>query len=304
MNRTGKRVSLVLGSGGARGLAHIGVIQCLLARGFDIVSVAGASMGALVGGLHAAGKLDDYTQWVRGVGRFDILRLLDLSLGSPGLVKGERLITTLRDLLGDAQIEALPIPFTAVATDLADGRELWLASGSLFEAIRASISMPLFFQPYNYRGRLLLDGGVVNPVPMAPVFKDHSDLIIAVNLNGPPAAVLANGNGDNKSRLPPRLAELVSRLPGRSSSNGDSRSSLGMLEVANQALDAMQDTIARHRLAAYPPDVLIEVPRNLAGVLEFHRATSLIEAGYQLAEEALAFIDGPPAATVHTAAGR
>ncbi len=303
MNRTGKRVSLVLGSGGARGLAHIGVIQCLLARGFDIVSVAGASMGALVGGLHAAGKLDDYTQWVRGVGRFDILRLLDLSLGTPGLVKGERLITTLRELLGDAQIEALPIPFTAVATDLADGRELWLANGSLFEAIRASISMPLFFQPYNYRGRLLLDGGVVNPVPMAPVFKDHSDLIIAVNLNGPPAAPSSHIS-DSKSRLPPRLAELVARLPGRPGRSSDSSSSLGMLEVANQALDAMQDTIARHRLAAYPPDVLIEVPRNLAGVLEFHRATSLIEAGYQLAEEALTLIDGPPSATVHAAAGR
>ncbi|MBQ1784966.1 MAG: patatin-like phospholipase family protein [Gammaproteobacteria bacterium] len=293
MNRTGKRVSLVLGSGGARGLAHIGVIQCLQARGFEIVSVAGASMGALVGGLYAAGKLDDYTQWVRGVGRFDILRLLDLSLGAPGLVKGERLISTLRELLGDAQIEALAIPFTAVATDLADGRELWLANGSLFEAIRASISIPLFFQPYSYRGRLVLDGGVVNPVPMAPVFKDHSDLIIAVNLNGPPTTLPGS---DSKSRLPPPLAELVNRLPGRTNRNADASSSLGLLEVAGQALDAMQDTIARHRLASYPPDVLIEVPRNLAGVLEFHRATGLIETGYRLADEALNALGGPPPA--------
>lgn len=304
MMKTGQSVSLVLGSGGARGLTHIGVIHYLVAQGYHIQSVAGSSMGALVGGLYAAGKLDDYCAWVKAVTRLDILRLLDLSFGSAGFVKGERLINTLRQLLGDAQIEELAIPFTAVATDLKEGRELWLAKGSLFEAIRASISMPMFFHPMPYHGRLLIDGGVVNPVPLAPVFKDHSDLIIAVNLNGAPRPT-AKLLGKTVAESPPRngfhqkISEFVGKLPGLSTrGENDTEDPLSMFDVANQALDVMQDSIARHKLAAYPPDILIEVPRNLAGVLEFHRATSLIDAGYQLAAEA--FASHPPKERNHS----
>ena len=283
------RISLVLGSGGARGLAHIGVIQALEEQGWQIASIAGASMGALVGGLYAAGKLDEYRQWVCKVRRFDVLRLLDLSLGASGLVKGERLIATLRQQLGDAEIEQLAIPFTAVATDLNDGREIWLTRGSLFSAIRASIGMPLFFHPYRYQGRLLIDGGVVNPVPLAPVLRDGHNRVIAVNLNGPPlpaAALQALLKEEEGHSLQQRLSELFARLPGQRAH--EETQQLGMLEVASQALDVMQEVIARQRLAAYPPDLLVEIPRNLAGVLEFHRAGTLIAAGYQLAQAALA----------------
>lgn len=292
------RVALVLGSGGARGLAHIGVIQALEEQGWQIASIAGASMGALVGGLYAAGKLAEYRQWVCNIRRFDVLRLLDLSLGASGLVKGERLIATLRQQLGDADIEQLAIPFTAVATDLHEGREIWLTRGSLFAAIRASIGIPLFFHPYRYQGRLLIDGGVVNPVPLAPVFRDGHHRLIAVNLNGPPlpaADLQALLREDKGHGLQQRLSDLFARLPGQRAQ--EETQQLGMIEVASQALDLMQEVIARQRLAAYPPDLLVEIPRNLAGVLEFHRAEALIAAGYQLAQVALARAAMQPAVT-------
>jgi len=178
-------VSLVLGIGGARGLAHIGVIQWLTENGYDIRSIAGSSMGALVGGIYAAGKLEVYAGWVSALERMQVLRLLDPAFGRSGLFKGERLMGVLRKLIGDFDIENLPISFTAVATDLESGEEVWLREGKLFDAIRASIATPLVFTPFRYGGRMLLDGGLVNPVPIAPTLNDTTELTVAVNLNGP-----------------------------------------------------------------------------------------------------------------------
>ena len=144
---TGKTVSLVLGSGGARGLAHIGIIQWLEERGYEIESIAGSSMGALVGGIHAIGELDAYTHWVKALRQIDVLRLLDFSFQKSGLIKGDRVISVLKELTGDRNIEELPISFTAVATNVNDQREVWLNHGSLFDAIRASIAIPTIFTP-------------------------------------------------------------------------------------------------------------------------------------------------------------
>ncbi|MGB5602030.1 MAG: patatin-like phospholipase family protein, partial [Gammaproteobacteria bacterium] len=185
-----RTVSLVLGAGGARGYAHIGVIGWLQDHGFDIQSIAGSSMGALIGGIYAAGKLDTYTEWIRALEQTDVLQLLDLSFGSSGLFKGERIIQTLRDLIGDHNIEDLPLSFTAVATDLDAEKEVWLSKGPLFDALRASIAMPTLFTPFQYEGRRLVDGGLVNPVPIAPTLRDMTDLTIAVNLSGRGEAVL------------------------------------------------------------------------------------------------------------------
>ena len=179
-----KNISLVLGSGGARGLAHIGVIHWLEEHDFHIQSVSGCSMGALIGGIYAAGKLDEYESWVRAVTKADIVKLLDLSWGKSGLVKGDKIINTLTELVGDVVIEDLPVTFTAVATDFFHAKEVWINSGNLFDAIRASISLPLFFTPFRYMGVDLIDGGVVNPVPIAPTFSDTTDLTIAVSLDG------------------------------------------------------------------------------------------------------------------------
>jgi len=181
----GPSVSLVLGSGGARGYAHIGVIEELIAQGYDIRSIAGSSMGALVGGVHAAGKLDAFRDWARPLQRLDVLRMLDPAWSGGGLIKGDRLIDKLRDMIGEQRIEDLPISYTAVAVDLLAQREVWFSRGSLFDAIRASIAIPSVLRPHQYQGRTLVDGGLLNPVPVTPTLRDPTDCTIAVDINGP-----------------------------------------------------------------------------------------------------------------------
>ena len=178
-------VSLVLGSGGARGLAHIGVIKWLEENDYEVKSIAGCSIGAMIGGVYAAGKLDELEEWMCSITKMDMANLLDISWGNGGIFKGDKVIDTLKDLIGDKQIKNLPIPFTAVAADMITQKEVWINKGSLFDAIRASISLPLFFTPVKHKDKLLIDGGVLNPVPIAPTFDDHTDLTIAVNLGGP-----------------------------------------------------------------------------------------------------------------------
>jgi NTE family protein len=297
----GRTVSLVLGSGGARGFAHIGVIRYLKEAGFEIRSRAGCSMGAVVGGIYAAGKLDEYERWVCAIDRSDILSLLDFSWQKSGLVKGEKIINALRDLVGDCDIEDLPIPFTAVATDFRAEKEVWMQSGSLFDAMRASMSMPLFFTPFRYRGRRLIDGGVLNPLPIAPTFSDQTDLTIAVNLSGAVGedphdsspglteeAKSASGLAadEEPSALRGRIQAFIDSLRERVG-NGADADELDVLEVANQAFDAMQGAIARHKLAAYPPDRVIDIPRDVATILEFDRAREMIDRGYEAAKHQL-----------------
>lgn len=281
-------VSLVLGSGGARGLAHIGVIQWLTENGYSIRSIAGTSMGALVGGIYATRKLEVYTDWVLALERMHVLRLLDPTIGRPGLFKGERIISVLRELIGDCDIEALPISFTAVATDLDSGQEVWLRSGRLFDAIRASIATPLVFTPVRQGERTLIDGAVVNPVPVAPTLDDATELTIAVDLSGParppappPAAPPLSADSGYRRRIL-GFVESVRPAPARK------ETSRGLLDVAFTAMQAMQDTIAALRLSAYSPDVTIEVPRNACGYFEFWRAQELIALGRERAAAAFA----------------
>ncbi len=180
----GKRVALVLGSGGARGYAHIGAIQVLAERGYEVVAIAGTSMGALVGGLLAAGKLDEYTDWVTSLSQRDVFRLLDPAILAPGAIRAERVLARVSEILDGAMIEDLPIPFTAVATDLGARREVWFSSGPVDVAIRASIAIPGVITPVMVNGRLLVDGGVLNPVPVEPVIGADADFTLAVLLGG------------------------------------------------------------------------------------------------------------------------
>ena len=176
------RVALALGSGGARGYAHIGVIDVLEERGFEIVSIAGSSMGALVGGLHAAGVLGPYAEWVRRLRQRDVVRLLDLSLSSPGAIRAEKLMARVRELLAGALIEDLPVAYTAVATDLLARREVWFQRGPVDVAVRASIAIPTVITPVMLNGRLLADGALTNPVPIAPTASAQADLTVAVSV--------------------------------------------------------------------------------------------------------------------------
>ena len=178
-----KTVSLVLGSGGARGYAHIGAIDALLSQGYEIIAISGCSMGALVGGLYAAGKMDEYRDWVTGLSYVDVLRLLDMTFVSRGAIKGDKVFAVINELIGDMTIEELPIPFTAVATDLLNQKEVWFQSGSLQLAMRASLSIPSLFTPVIHGNRVLVDGGVLNPLPIAPCVSAHADLVVAVDVS-------------------------------------------------------------------------------------------------------------------------
>lgn len=277
-------VSLVLGSGGARGSAHIGVIRWLCENGYSIRSISGCSIGALVGGIFAAGKLDEFETWLRGITEREIFRLLDLSWQASGLVKGDRIIRTLKHLVGEQLIEDLPIRYTAVATSLDGEKEVWLQDGPLFDAIRASIALPLLMTPQRRDGRTLIDGGVLNPVPIAPTFGDATDLCIAVSVGGQRGRrqnIQHTGerddqNGDNS---PWNLRAGIDAFVGKLGFGGKDDDNRGAFEIANQAFDAMQATISRQKLAVYPPDLLIEIPRSACGVLDFERTAEMISLG-------------------------
>jgi len=258
-----RSVSLVLGSGGARGLAHIGVIDALLARGFVIEAIAGTSMGAVIGGLHALGRLQVYRDWIVRQRQTDVIRLLDWSIGGGGMIRGERLMRQLGKLVGDNNIEDLPIPFSAVAVDIDRGREVWLSDGSLFQAIRASIAIPGLFTPHHYRGRTLVDGGVLNPVPIGPTLRTLTDCTIVVDLNAPPQNAAPNtDNADTRAGATPGLTEILLR-----------------------SLETMQGALTRQHMAVFQPDLVIAVPSNCCMAHEFHRAKELIALGRQLAEQ-------------------
>jgi len=285
-----KTVSLVLGSGGARGLAHIGVIHWLEENGFKIESISGCSVGALIGGIYAAGKLDDFESWVLSLSKVDIVTSLDLSWKKSGLVKGDKIINTLTELVGDVVIEDLPIAYTAVAVDILNEKEVWMNSGKLFEAIRASISLPLLFTPFRYKNVDLIDGGVLNPVPIAPTFNDETDFTVAVNLGGKldnkeKVSTNNDSENENKSSFTRKFIEFVESL--KDSTTSHNSEGWGAYDIANQAFDVMQSTIARQKLAAYPADHFIEIARNACGILEFDRASEMIELGYKMAQERL-----------------
>jgi NTE family protein len=274
-----KTVSLVLGAGGARGLAHIGVIQWLTENGYQIRSIAGSSMGALIGGIYATSKLEAYSEWALALERMEVLRLLDLSFGRTGLFKGDRVMAILRDLIGDADIEDLAVSFTAVAMELETGKEVWLREGKLFDAIRASIAIPLILTPVRHDGRTLVDGGLVNPVPIAPTLNDTTDLTIAVNTGGryevretPTTSAPIPDDKGYRQRIHAFIENLYPP-------QARAESMPGMIDVALRSMEAMENTIARLKLAAYSPDVTIEIPRNVCRIHEFWRAEELIALG-------------------------
>ncbi|KKB99879.1 patatin-like phospholipase family protein [Mycolicibacter arupensis] len=313
------RVALVLGSGGARGYAHIGVIAELRDRGFDIVGISGSSMGALVGGLEAAGRLDDFAEWAKSLTQGAVLRLLDPSFTAAGVLRAEKILDVVRDILGDTNIEDLPIPYTAVATDLIAGRSVWLQRGPIDTAIRASIAIPGVIAPHVVDGRLLADGGILDPLPMAPLSSVNADLTLAVSLNGgetttagPPAedaervvtpgrlnrmwrstSALLDTSGARSLLDRPTARAILDRFSSGESESGEGEESvpevpkLGSFEVMNRTIDIAQAALARHQLASHPPDLLIEVPRVACRSLDFHRAAELIDVGRELAARTL-----------------
>ncbi len=284
------RVALALGSGGARGYAHIGAIEEIRSRGHEIVAIAGSSMGALVGGLAAAGQLEPYTEWARTLTQRDLLRLLDPKWSAPGAIAAGRIFAEVEQLVGGRQIEDLPIPFTAVATDLHARREVWFQRGPLLSAMRASIAIPGVITPVEMNGRLLADGGLMNPVPIEPTAASAADLTIAISLQG--ARTAQEPATPAREPAAPtwreELVERVRRTVGRPEPEPPTMlEQMRISDVVGLSMDAMQGLITRYRMAGLPPDVLVTVPVGAARSLEFHRAAEMIELGRTLTAEAL-----------------
>lgn len=318
-----KRVALALGSGGARGYAHIGVINELRSRGYEVVGVAGSSMGALVGGLFAAGSLEEFTEWSTTLTQRAVLRLLDPSITAAGVFRAGRFLDAVREILGEVTIEQLPIPYTAVTTDLLAGKSVWLQRGLLTEAIRASIAIPGVIAPHVLDGRLLADGGILDPLPMAPIASANADLTVAVSVSGMETDQVADVSAGAETKATrERLNKLLRRssalfdrfgaaaevidaddFPDDADADEEAEDALaddvreaampklGSFAVMMRTIDIAQAALARHQMAAYPPDVLIEVPRTACRSLDFHRAAEVIALGHELASRALDRID-------------
>jgi NTE family protein len=288
------RIGLALGGGGARGWAHIGVLKALARAGVEPDVISGTSVGALVGGLQLAGRLDVLEGWARGLTKLKIASYLDFRVGG-GMIGGHRLSAVLREHLGKATIEGLPKPFTCVATDLLTGHEVWLRKGDLVEMLRASFSLPGLFSPVEVDGRWLVDGALVNPLPVSVCRAMGAHVVIAVNLNADPVG---------RVRLPgqriPRAAgfDVLQALPPSKTGFGVGswlRSVFGrepdapsLFGTMVQSLNILLDRVTRSRLAGEPPDVSISPRLGHIGLLEFDRAAEVIAEGEAATERTLA----------------
>jgi len=289
----GLRLGLALGSGAARGWAHIGVVNALVERGFRPDVVAGASVGALVAAAYANGRLAALEQWVAALTQRDVWRLVDTVFRGGGVMTGNRLMMTIATHIGDAKSEDLPVAFGAVATDLYTGEEIWLKAGSMMSAIRASSGLPGLFAPSWHADRWLIDGGVVNPVPVSLCRALGADVVIAVDLSRPVtrAAMRAARGGTNARRTDaaektPASAEGAAVLrnwsgliDGLVESFRARRSEPGLLEVMASAVGIMQERITRDRLAADPPDLVLKPDLSKLQLMDFHRARESIDTG-------------------------
>lgn len=250
---------MVLAGGGARGVAHIGAIEELERQGFEIRAVAGTSMGTLVGGMYASGYLQVFKEWICTLSKYKVFELVDFAFGLDGLVKGDRVIRAMKELVPDMRIEEMAIPFAAVAADLLTGREVVFDSGGLYDAIRASIAIPSVFRPVRRDGMVLIDGGTVNPMPLNRVRRERGDLLVAVDVSAPFAAD-----------------------PGE-----QAKESLGYYRLLAASSEIMQQRITRLMRTLYAPDLLVEIPADSFGTFEFYRASEILEAGRAATRAAL-----------------
>ncbi len=285
-----KTVSLVLGSGGARGLTHIGVIEELEKRGYQIKAISGSSIGACVGAMYAAGKLKPFKKWAKSLTRMSLFRLLDFTFSTQGVVKGKRILEELERLVGNCNIEDLPIPFTAVATDMHTGQEVWINRGSLFDAMRASASIPTFFTPLEIHGRSLIDGGVTNPTPIEPILQEKNDLIIVVNINARKTAT-----------LPTQVTEEMEHFENEESLNSftqqkwlqslpiinATKEAMTVFGIINKSTEIMMEKLTDFSIYHYQPDIVINIPQDTCTTFEFDRATELIKLGRAKCKKAL-----------------
>jgi len=292
MKKLNKTVSLVLGSGGARGYAHIGAIEELLKQGYKIKSISGSSIGALIGGLYACGKLKEYKEWVLGLDIFNIAKLLDFSLVGSGMIQGEKVFKKMQEMIGKVNIEDLPIKYTAVATDLIKQKEVWIQEGDLLDAIRASIAIPTIFIPKKISNRLLIDGGVLNPLPIAPTISDNTELTIAINLNATNTKKYTITTPKKEIEKENKLKEIFFELKQKTQSFFEKEvnepyGSMSMFTIVGKTIDIMQNSVLECKMAGYSPDIIINIPNDACNFYEFSRAYKMIELGRMITQDNL-----------------
>lgn len=278
-----KNVALVLSSGGARGYAHIGAINALEERNYRITSVAGTSMGALVGGMYCAGKLDLVSEWLYSLKRSDVFALVDWSVGMNHLVKGERIMGRLKEMVPDVRIENLPVPFRAVAADLETQREVVFSKRSLYRAMRASISIPSLFKPVRIGRHILVDGGMANPLPLNRAVRTEGDLLVSVNVSAPASEEVENLKQLALQQRHPQLFSLERMV--RPFTPDDTDSNYFTLLTSAFTLLIQRHTVLAQKIT--PPDIAVNIPMNRFNVFDFAQAERIVREGYEAMNEAI-----------------
>ena len=279
-----KKIALVLSGGGARGLAHIGAIETLESHGYEITSIAGCSMGALIGGMYVAGKLPEVKDWVLALDRRKVLSLVDFSLSLTHLVKGDRVMEALKEIVPDVNIEDLPIPYTAVATDWNSGKEVVFNHGSLNDAIRASISIPLFLNPIRWEDMLLVDGGLVNSLPLNRVVRHSGDLLFGINVSTHDyqGELLMQQFVERKLLSKSMPAAVMNRIMKHFEGININYVTLLMRTIA-----IMLEQNTRQQILISRPDLVVQVPMKRYGVFDFDKAAAILQIGKHKTSRAL-----------------
>lgn len=279
-----KNIALVLSSGGAKGFAHVGVIQALERHGFHITSVAGTSMGSLVGGLYATGEMENLLKFIDTLDLLEVLKLTDFTVSNKGLVKGDKIIAKMKELIPDRNIEDLKIPYCAIATDIVNGNEKVFTSGKLYDAIRASISIPTVFKPAKIDGHYYVDGGVLNPIPINRVARKRRDIVVAVNVN----ALIPPEKGketpiENKYLKQIKLmhTKIGNLIPKNKTDN------IGYFNLTTKSINLMLNQISEMTIAQNPPDILINISNDQYGIFDFYKAKEIVATGDHATETAI-----------------
>ena len=294
-----KNVVLVLSSGGARGLAHIGVIDEIVERGYTITSIAGSSMGAFVGGLYATGNIDKFREWVVNLDKLKVFNLIDFTLSSQGFIRGERVFEKMRKLkiIPEINIENFFIKYIAVAADIINNKEVIFDKGNLYKAIRASISIPNVFTPIEYDGGILVDGGVLNPMPINRVSRSNNDLLIAVDLN----SLVSYQKPNLSKKIEPeaihsaKVTKLIKKWDELFSSHHhekiekptDPKLKLGYFDILTRSIQLMQSKLTEQTIETYPPDVLVSISKYSCSVFEFYKGEEMIAYGREACKMAM-----------------
>ncbi len=284
-----KKVSLVLSGGGARGMAHIGVIEELESQGFEIVAVTGTSMGAVVGAVYAMGKLKEFKEWLFSLDKLNVFRLMDFTLSKQGLLKGDKVLNRMQEFVEDRNIEDLMIPYAAVAVDLLNQREVVFREGKVYDAIRASIAIPGVLTPVKTKDGLLVDGGVMDNIPVKHVERTGDELLVAVDVNGGNRLEMVPETKEEKEDhqffLQKQLNGLYEYLGIKSASKSEEK--LGYVDLINKTITLMTHHMAQLSLEIHKPDIYIEVSGESCGIFDFYKAQQMVERGSKTAAKVL-----------------